>query len=43
MPQTEKQGVLHTIEVLESNYTNIPPLWAGKLNLLKQKCRYPEK
>jgi tetratricopeptide (TPR) repeat protein len=43
IPQTEKQGVLHTIEVLESSFTNIPPLWAGKLNLLKQKCRYPEK
>jgi hypothetical protein len=43
MPQTEKQGVLHTIEVLESSYTDIPPLWAEKLNLLKQKCRYTKK
>ncbi|MGB2809859.1 MAG: hypothetical protein WBC22_19120 [Sedimentisphaerales bacterium] len=42
-PQTEKQGVLHTIEVFESSYTDIPPLWAEKLDLLKQKCRYPEK
>jgi tetratricopeptide (TPR) repeat protein len=39
MPQTEKQNILHTIEVLENSYTNIPPLWAEKLNLLKQKCR----
>jgi len=42
-PQTEKQDILHTIEVLESSFTDIPPLWAEKLNLLKQKCRYPEK
>jgi tetratricopeptide (TPR) repeat protein len=42
-PQTEKQDILHTIEVLESSFTDIPSLWAGKLNLLKQKCRYSEK
>lgn len=42
-PQTEKQEILHTIEVLESSFTDIPPLWAEKLDLLKQKCRYPEK
>lgn len=42
-PQTEKQDILHTIEVLVSSYTGIPPLWAEKLDLLKQKCRYPEK
>jgi len=39
MPQTEKQGVLHSIEVLKSSFTDIPPLWAEKLNLLKQRCR----
>ena len=42
IPQTEKQDILHTIEVLESSFTDIPPLWAEKLDLLKQKCRFPE-
>ncbi len=39
MPQTEKKTILHTIEVLESSFTDIPPLWAEKLNQLKQQCR----
>ena len=43
MPQTEKQGVLHTIEVLKSSFTDIPLLWAEKMDLLKQKCRSQEK
>ena len=38
-PQTEKKNVLHTIEILESTFTDIPPLWAEKLNSLKQQCR----
>ena len=33
---TQKQDVLHTIEVLENSFTNIPSLWAEKLNLLKE-------
>ncbi len=36
--QVEKQNVLHTIEVLENSFSDIPPLWAEKLNLLKQQC-----
>jgi len=43
IPQTEKQDILHTIEVLENSFTDIPPLWAKKLNLLKQRCRHSEK
>jgi len=38
-PQTSKESVLHAIEVIESSYTDIPALWAEKLNLLKEKCR----
>ena len=38
-PQASKEIVLHAIEVLESSYTDIPALWAEKLNLLKEKCR----
>jgi len=37
-PQTEKENVLHTIEVLEKSF-EIPELWAEKLSLLKQQCR----
>jgi hypothetical protein len=43
LPQTEKKDIMHTIEVLESSFTDIPPLWAQKLNLLKQNCRYFKK
>jgi tetratricopeptide (TPR) repeat protein len=43
IPQTEKQDILYTIEVLENSFTDIPPLWAEKLDLLKQKCRYTKK
>ncbi len=38
-PQTRKKDVLHTIEVLESSFANIPALWAGKLNSLKQQIK----
>jgi hypothetical protein len=38
-PQTKKEEVLHTIEVLENTFTNIPTLWAEKLDFLKQQCR----
>jgi len=41
--QTEKEKVLHTIEVLENSFTDIPPLWAEKLSSLKQQCRHSEK
>jgi hypothetical protein len=37
--QTEKEEVLHTIEVLENSFTSIPPLWSEKLNSLKHLCR----
>jgi len=39
MRQTKKQEILHTIEVLENSFTDIPPLWAEKLSSLKQQCR----
>ncbi len=38
-PQTKKQDVLHTIDVLESSFPEIPPLWAKKLRILRQYCR----
>jgi len=38
---TQKEDVLHTIEVLENSFSNIPPLWAEKLNLLKDK-QFPQ-
>jgi len=36
---TKKESILHTIEVLENSFQDIPPLWAKKLSLLKQQCR----
>jgi len=38
-PQTQKQEVLHTIDVLKNSFDNIPPLWAEKLNLLIEKIK----
>jgi len=38
-PQTQKEEVLHTIEVLENTFSGIPALWAEKLDYLKQQCR----
>jgi hypothetical protein len=38
-PQTKKKDVLHTIEVLENSFVDIPALWAEKLNLLKQQIK----
>jgi len=38
-PQTEKGRLLHTVEILENSFTNIPPLWAEKLNSLKQEIK----
>ncbi|MCK4751894.1 MAG: hypothetical protein KAS75_00505 [Planctomycetes bacterium] len=35
-PETSKEDVLHTIEILESSYEEIPALWAEKLGSLKQ-------
>lgn len=42
-PETGKQDILHTIEVLENSFSYIPPLWAEKLDLLKQQCRLTKK
>ncbi len=39
LTQTKKENILHTIEVLENSFSDIPPLWAEKLNSLKQQCR----
>ncbi len=36
LPQTKKEDVSHSIEILENSFRNIPPLWAGKLSLLKR-------
>jgi hypothetical protein len=35
LPQTRKAAVVHSIEILENSFHNIPPLWAEKLGLLK--------
>jgi len=35
LPQTQKADVVHSIEILENSFRNIPPLWAEKLNLLQ--------
>ena len=37
-PQTKKVDIYHTIEVLENSFTDIPPVWAEKLDSLKQQC-----
>jgi len=36
--QSQKQNILHTIEVLQNTFTGIPSPWAEELNLLKQQC-----
>ncbi len=41
--QIQKEKVLHTIEVLENSFADIPPLWAEKLSSLKQQCQHSEK
>ena len=35
----QKEKVLHTIEVLESSFQDIPSLWAEKLKSLKNHCQ----
>jgi hypothetical protein len=35
-PGTEKADVMHTIEVLENSFIDVPPLWAERLNSLKR-------
>ncbi|HUV40531.1 MAG TPA: hypothetical protein VMW23_01930 [Sedimentisphaerales bacterium] len=35
LPETESRQVIHTIEVLENSFRNIPSLWAEKLKELK--------
>lgn len=37
IPKTKKADVVHTIEVLENSFADIPPIWAEKLKLLKQQ------
>jgi tetratricopeptide (TPR) repeat protein len=34
--QTDKESLLHTIEVLENSFTTVPPLWAEKIRSLRQ-------
>ncbi len=36
--QNQKQNILHTIEVLQNTFTDIPGPWAEKISLLKQQC-----
>jgi len=36
---TQKKDVLHTIEVLENSFTNIPTLWTEKFGFLKEKMK----
>ncbi|MHC4692324.1 MAG: hypothetical protein ACYS67_06255 [Planctomycetota bacterium] len=43
MQATEKQDILHTIEVFENSFSDIPALWAEKLDILKQQCRHTKK
>jgi hypothetical protein len=38
-PQTKKKDVLHTIEVLENSFVDVPALWAEKLNSLKRHIK----
>ncbi len=33
-----QENILHSIEVLENSFANIPLLWTEKLRLLKQQC-----
>ena len=35
IPSAKKNDIIHTIDVLESSYSNIPSLWAERLKLLK--------
>ncbi|MHC4334333.1 MAG: hypothetical protein ACYSUV_11365 [Planctomycetota bacterium] len=35
-PQTDKENLLHAIEVLENSFTTVPPFWAEKIRSLKQ-------
>jgi len=35
LPQTKKEDVSHSIEILENSFRNIPSLWAEKMSLLK--------
>jgi len=36
-PQSEKENIVHTIDVLKNSFAHIPPLWTGKLDLLRQQ------
>ena len=37
-PDSQKENILHTIDVLENSFPGIPSLWAEKLSLLKEQC-----
>jgi len=37
-PQSQRQDIAHTIDVLENSFSDIPSIWAEKLNELKQQC-----
>jgi hypothetical protein len=37
-PQTKAEDVVHGIEILQNGFGDIPPLWAEKLETLKQLC-----
>ena len=37
--RADKREILHTIEVLQNSFSDIPPLWAEKLSLLKQDIK----
>ncbi len=39
LPETKTGEVLHTIEVFQNSYNNIPPLWAKKLQELKAQIK----
>ncbi len=36
LPQTKKEDLLHSLDVLENSFTDIPPFWAEKLKSLKK-------
>jgi hypothetical protein len=38
-PKTQKQEVLHTIDVLKNTFDNVPPLWDEKIDLLTEKIK----
>jgi len=39
IPSAKKTDIIHTIDVLESSYSDIPSLWAERLKLLKHNMK----